>query len=248
VVRPQHKPTPTVTDRDRAVRDDLLGIDWVDVANEPNHVEQFRNHTVRVYLATVPTGAATLYHRHSVDTRYVIMSGGRFRSDEPGRQRAGTTIGRSTSRLRQLGWLVGPALSGGWLLMPAGTLLVQPHTARPLTHRAIAAATNTAAIRMLGIELLDTFGPTPLPTNGQLQRGHADDRAHTYRLRLAPRASTGYLELDHGAVLAPVAGVVTVSTDPHLPRAAGEGHWIKPGRVQLSATRSSALDAMLVTF
>ena len=69
--------------RPGSASDSLRGIDWVEVNDEPNHVEQFRNDAVRVYEARIDPGTATLYHHHSLDTIYVIMAGGRFRSEEP---------------------------------------------------------------------------------------------------------------------------------------------------------------------
>ena len=64
---------------------------------EPNHVELFRNDAVRVYEARIDPGTATLYHHHSLDTIYVIMAGGRFRSEEPAHQKSSTKLGRSVS-------------------------------------------------------------------------------------------------------------------------------------------------------
>jgi hypothetical protein len=79
----------------------LPGVDWVEVNDEPNHAERFRNDAVRVYEARIEPGTATLYHHHSLDTIYVIMAGGRFRSDEPMHQKSSTKLGRSVSSCMQ---------------------------------------------------------------------------------------------------------------------------------------------------
>ena len=80
-------------------KEDGIDVDWVDVSAEPNQVEQFRSAVVRVYEVTIRAGMATLYHRHDRYTVYVITSGGRFRSHEPGHLRSRTSLGRSTGLL-----------------------------------------------------------------------------------------------------------------------------------------------------
>ena len=118
-----------------------IGVDWVDVSAEPNHVEQFRSDVARVYEVTIMPGTATLYHRHDRDTVYVITAGGRFRSQEPGHQRSRTSLGHSTGLLSQLG-LLAARLTHGWLQVPAGTVILQPHKDFPLIHRVHAHRTN----------------------------------------------------------------------------------------------------------
>ena len=77
-------------------RNDRLAVPNVDVGDEPHHIECFRNDHVRVYLATIDPGASTLYHRHRVNTLYVVIAGGVNRSDEPGHQRQRAGVGASS--------------------------------------------------------------------------------------------------------------------------------------------------------
>jgi len=53
--------------------DAKLGVEYVKVNDEPNHVERFKNDWVRVYMATIAPGTNTLYHRHCENTLYIAV-------------------------------------------------------------------------------------------------------------------------------------------------------------------------------
>lgn len=196
-----------------------LGVDWVPVAEEPSHGELLRNRWVRVYQAVIDPGSTTLDHRHHLDTVYLIVRGGVFRSDNSWRQRNVTRPGRSTGRLRTLGWLL-RRLTVGWLAMPDGTLLWQPHGRHPLVHRVSAAAGNPAPIRMLGIELLTSDRPSRTMTaQPGVALEHRSAHSAAYRLTgSAPITVPGeaVLTVVHGSARAPAGELVP----------SGETRWI----------------------
>lgn len=174
----------------------------VDVADEPRHVEKLRNDRIRVYLATIEPGARTLYHRHHVDTLYVVMAGGLSRSEEPARQRQRSSGGRSLSIAAKLVLVIRRRLTGS-VRLPTGAVLMQYHRDFPLTHRLCAAPRNAGPIRMLGIEMLTpprgtTHCPDDVP--GLLVE-YRDRHATTYRIRLAPGQSTGSIHAGRPALL-----------------------------------------------
>ncbi len=51
---------------------------YVEVADEPLHKEVYADRYFRAYLATLTPGQATCYHRHSEDTLYFVIKGGRM--------------------------------------------------------------------------------------------------------------------------------------------------------------------------
>jgi hypothetical protein len=222
-----------------------FGVEWVDVTVEPHHAEQFANKDVRIYEATIAPGTATLFHRHTRDTLYVITAGGRFRSEEPGHQIPGTRVGRSTPLRRQLWWLATRKLGGKWVRMPTGTLVAQPHRTHPLIHRVIAHPANTTAIRMLGVEL-----QRERPASGPLA-GAAGIRIENhgtpwpaYRLSTPAGAQPQHVTLTGGAVLVVVAGSAAVQHKVEVQRLQpGQARWLPPGE---NAIRSSSLDAVLI--
>jgi hypothetical protein len=208
----------------------------VDVDGEPRHVEQFRNRYARVYLATIEPGTCTLYHRHRVDTLYVVLAGGLCRSDEPGHQRRRTGVGRSTGVAAKLAMALRRKLAVP-LRLPTGTLLMQYHTEFPLTHRLCAAAGNRYPVRMLGIELRPGAGrPAPLPALlPGLPVEYRDGLATTYRIRLAPGQRTGALRTGRPGLLVEVGGAGTV-------------RWLDAGDDgALANTSPTTVDALLVT-
>ena len=104
---------------------------YVEVADEPNHVEQFKNQFVRVYMATIPPGAKTLMHRHVENTLYVVIEGGVNSSDEAGKQeKLVVGLPRSTPLSRKLAWATTRLLFGSMRLQRS-QFFVQYHRGRP---------------------------------------------------------------------------------------------------------------------
>jgi hypothetical protein len=220
-----------------------IGVDWVDVSAEPNHVEQFRSDTVRVYEVTIDPGTATLYHRHSRDTVYVITSGGRFRSQEPGHQRSRTSLGRSTGLLSQLRLLVS-RLRHGWLQMPSGTVVLQPHRDFPLIHRVHAHPSNPGPIRMIGVELQSSRPPpSKISRVAGLRVEKCRSRWFVYRLRL-DGGTTATFTVPNGGVLVVVAGTA-VSSDGQG-TTTGSARQLPHGTVTVRASGPRTLDAVIV--
>jgi hypothetical protein len=167
--------------------DPKVGVRFVDVEDEPDHKEQLCNAMVRVYRATIRPGGRTLYHRHCRDTVYVVAGGGTFRSEEPGRPRQHTSVGRSVPRIRQLGWLLRKKLLGSTSL-PDGTVLVQHHGEHPLVHRVCAAPHNGSALQLVGVELRQPSGATEPPPDrfAGSTLEYRDPRCAVYRIRIGP--------------------------------------------------------------
>ncbi|MGB9305258.1 MAG: hypothetical protein WCB92_16710 [Mycobacterium sp.] len=225
-----------------------FGVEWVDVTIEPHHVEQFANQAVRIYEATIAPGIATQFHRHTHDTIYVVTAGGRFRSDEPGHHIPGTRVGRSTPLPRQLWWLATRKLAGGWVTMPTGTVIAQPHRTHPLIHRVIAHPTNAAAIRMLGIEphrerpvsappasapgIRIEFGGPPWPV---------------YRLSTLSDHQPQQVTLAGGGVLVVVRGSAAAQRQGQVHHVeAGQACVLSPGPSTIESIESRGMDALLI--
>ena len=194
--------------------------EWVPVELEPVHGELFQNQLVRVYEARIEPGATTLDHRHDEDTVYVVVRGGTFRSDNSWRQRNVTRTGRSSGLLRPVGWLV-TRLTIGWLRIPDGTLLWQPHAEHPLVHRVTAASSNDAAVRMLGIELRSHRPPRRIPETTAVRLEYASPRSTSYRLTASPGTT---LDVPGESVVTVVQGELVTADGSHHP--AGATLWI----------------------
>ena len=220
-----------------------ISVDWVDVSAEPNHVEQFRTDVVRVYEVAIDAGTATLYHRHDRDTVYVITSGGRFRSQEPGHQRSRTALGRSTGLLSQLG-LLASRLTHGWLKVPTGTVILQPHKDFPLIHRVYADPSNPAPVRMIGVES-QTGHPAPSRI-GHVAGLHIEKHSSrwlVYRLRLDIGTTTTFTVV-RGGVLVVLGGAASLSGSEDV--ASGSARQLPRGTVTVRASGAHTLDAVIV--
>ncbi|OYO02226.1 hypothetical protein B0O41_1734 [Propionibacteriaceae bacterium ES.041] len=187
----------------------MTGTDWVPVAAEPAHGELFANRWCRVYQVDLTPGQVTLDHLHHQDTVYLIVRGGRFRSDNLYATSSPTRPGASTGLLRTVGWLAGRLLSG-WLRMPAGTVLWQPHRDHPVIHRVRVSAANREPIRMLGVELRGTGRAPRLRDQRGVRLECASERSATYRFD-----SPGRVRVPGHAVLTAIRGEVSMpGADP----------------------------------
>ena len=195
--------------------DPKLGVAYVEVNDEPHHIEQLRNAYVRVYLATIEPGTCTLNHRHRVNTLYIVMSEGFSTSEEPGNQKQRTGVGRSIPVTTKLTWWAKRKLARTFRL-PTGTVLMQYHAEFPLTHRLCAASDNDQPIRMLGIELLtDPHRPRDHPPElGTLPIEYHDGQATVYRIDLAHKQRTGRLHPGRPGLLVIVSGTAQLQHAP----------------------------------
>jgi len=193
---------------------------WVPVELEPVHGELFQNELVRVYEARIEPGSTTLDHRHDKDTVYLVVRGGTFRSDNSWRQRNVTRPGRSTGLLCTIHWLV-RRFTIGWLSMPDGTLLWQPHSDHPLVHRVSASPSNDTALRMLGIELRRRRPPRRIPETTAVRLEYASPRSTSYRITVSPGTT---VDIPSESVVTVVHGEITTADGNHHP--AGATLWI----------------------
>ncbi len=101
--------------------------EYVEVRDEPRHRHRFENDYIRLYDVLIPEGDQTLYHRHDVDTFYVMIA------DSSVEDR---TFGESTSSTAQI---------------TAGGAFLRAHLSEPLIHRVC--NIGSGAARMIGAEL-----------------------------------------------------------------------------------------------
>jgi hypothetical protein len=229
-----------------------LGVEYVEVTDEPHHVEQFKNEYARVYMASIAPGTCTLYHRHQITTLYVVMAGGLCRSEEPGNQPQRTRVGRAVPLPTKLSWALRRRFSRP-LPLPTGTVLMQYHSDTPLTHRLHASTRNPGVIQMLGIELL-TDAPRdqsqPAHRLG-LTVEHEDRQATTYRIRLKPGQSTNRLEPGAPSILALVSGSAhlqsTSAGTVARPLAPGTVQWLNANENFTLTSPAANLHALLIT-
>jgi len=130
---------------------------WVPVTEEKNHRELFRNDLIRVYMAVLPPGSHTEYHRHDQDTLYIVIAGGSSSTDTV-EGRAPYRFGRSVVLWRKMAMLFSRALCG-YVRLPTGSAMFMANRSLPIIHAVKAAPGNTSPMLLMGIEFLSR-GPT----------------------------------------------------------------------------------------
>lgn len=149
-----------------AADDDLV----VPANQEPRHVVKLENEWVRVIDVEIPEGEQTLYHAHSLDYPYVLVTSVTLYNQ---------IYGQEPKDVK----------------MEAGSIgYYRASTQGTYTHRFINRGPGT--FRAIGIELLKPLqSPVsvvePMPAASGLETVLDNERVRAYRLRLAPGQSAG---------------------------------------------------------
>jgi len=238
----------------KTVTDAELGVAHVEVNDEPNHVESFRNEYVRVYMATIPPGTNTLYHRHCENTLYVAIEGGIHHNDIPGAQRQRSVgLPRSIGLMTKAAWALRRLLFGT-VDLPTSTMVMQYHRDFPIVHRICASAKNKRPMKLLGIEV---FRHAKLPDEGPLETSgfvleYTDDEVTVYRIRLRAGGSTRRRRIPGPSLLVMTTGTGRLSAGcdsaSNFAVSAGSVRWLGVvANFELACTGNDGLNALLVT-
>ena len=168
----------------------------VDAKDELHHRPKFVNEVVRVLDVEVLPGEATLYHTHSLDYPYVMLSTTLLKNDIPGKAQTDLNI-------------------------VAGLIGYYRASQGAYTHRFTNVDTTT--FRAIGIELLSDkplgSGAEAVAENTNVKKVLDNERVRGYRLTLPPGESVGPLSLPGRSVrVAQTAGVIEQSINDGEPR------------------------------
>lgn len=155
-----------------AVADDRV----VPAYEEPRHVVKFENDWIRFIDVEIPQGEQTLYHAHSLDYPYLMISDVTLRNQIYGQEPTDVKVQRGTV--------------GYYRASTQGTY----------THRFI--NQGPGMFRAIGIELLRPMqSPTtvkaPLPADSGFVTALDNERVRAYRVKLEPGESAGPVAI-HG--------------------------------------------------
>jgi hypothetical protein len=158
----------------------------VDSKDEPHHRPKFVNEVVRVLDVEVMPGDATLYHTHSLDYPYVMLSTSRLKNDIPGKPETDLNIA-------------------------AGLVGYYRASQGAYTHRFT--NVDSAPFRAIGIELFNKQaagnGAVALVEGYGIAKVLDNERVRGYRLTLLPSESIGPLSLPGRSVrVAQTAGTI----------------------------------------
>ncbi|WP_028973204.1 hypothetical protein [Spirochaeta cellobiosiphila] len=126
----------------------------VDVEQEPLHKEVYRNQNLRIYRTILQPGQKTLIHKHSHNTIYIVVQGGKMleqplKKHSPSPQKIISFI-----KLKYLGELLFQKLFHNYINLETGFTFYLPSKKYPITHTATASPDNKKAVELLGIEIL----------------------------------------------------------------------------------------------
>ena len=159
---------------------------WVEVADEPNHKEVFKNEQIRVYVAVIHPGQETAYHRHDRNTLYLVLEGGKnYSTTLPGSNSSKYVFPKSISLKRKIKWGL-TRLIYGWTYLPRSIYFFMYNGGNPVIHKVRASEENQCAMELMGIEFLNPVGRNRSLTTGTnfLTTDYEDDSVCVYRVKL----------------------------------------------------------------
>jgi hypothetical protein len=136
---------------------------YFEVADDPLHKEVYADRYFRAYMAILSPGQATHYHRHSEDTVYIAINGGRIENKNfKGYKRSPMGFPRAFPFLRKL-WFALQGVFTGSVYLPDGFFFFMPTQKYPSIHKAAASSHNRDVVRLMGIEVrCGSTDPLPL--------------------------------------------------------------------------------------
>jgi hypothetical protein len=139
---------------------------YVEVNNEPLHKEVYADRYFRAYIATLTPGQATDYHRHSEDTVYLVINGGRVGNKNfKGYNRSPMAFPQSFPFHKKL-WFALQNVFTCSIYLPDGLFFFMPTKKYPSIHQAAASPRNPDEVSLMGVEMrYGSANPIPLVHN-----------------------------------------------------------------------------------
>ncbi len=164
---------------------------YVEVINEPFHVEFFRNKYIRLYNASLSPGTVTTFHRHCEDTVYIVHEGGEISTEMfPGSLKSSTSFPRSFGLYKKI--MMGIRLLAFGSIQLPGSLFFCIHSKdQPIIHRAIASTKNSCNMELMGVEVFggNKHGKNIVLNDSNYKREYENDRFSVYKFMLKPGES-----------------------------------------------------------
>ena len=162
--------------------------DYVEVINEPLHVELFQNEYIRLYNASLPPGTATMFHRHCEDTVYIVHEGGEISTENfSGSPKSPTILPKSFSLYKKI--LMGARLKiTGAVKLPKSLFFCILSKNQPIVHRAVTSKNNINKMELMGIEIVKSSGRgnSLSPGKGHYKKEFENANFAVYNFKLKP--------------------------------------------------------------
>ena len=127
---------------------------YVEVDNEPLHLEMYKNDLIRIYRAILYPGVRTDFHRHSKNTIYITLKGGMVSTEKmKGTPYCPTVLTKRLPIAQRLSLLFQKIFNDS-LNLTDGFIFYMPSKENPIIHRARASELNHGYMVLLGIEVL----------------------------------------------------------------------------------------------
>jgi hypothetical protein len=160
---------------------------YVEVTDEPMHKEIFRNENFRIYVALIPPGEPTLYHRHSEDTLYIVFDGGLIKNENyKGCNNYSIVFPKTFGKFKLIKMGVQKAFFG-FVDFFDGSFFLMPNKTNPVIHKATASKKNLKNMQLMGIEIYQNRAvpkQTPIIAGKKARKEFETDNCSVFSLSL----------------------------------------------------------------
>jgi len=168
-------------------------IGYVEVAHDPTHPEIYKSEHLRIYIATIPPGKSTLYHRHSEDTVYIVLEGGKIRTKNyKGYKRSSTYFPRSFPFYNKF-WFAVQTIFTGSVSLPKKLFFLMLNKKQDAIHKVSASSRNSTDMRLMGVEIIGRYGhcrPVTLDHN-LYKKEYEEDNFSVFSFKMTAGRTSG---------------------------------------------------------
>lgn len=199
---------------------------FVEVDCEPLHKEEIKNDLIRVYRAVLEPGKGTEFHRHSKDTIYVVLEGGKISTQKmKGTPSCPTILAKGVTISKKLA-LVFEKIFSKYLSLDKGFIFYMANKEYPVIHRATTSTGNCEDMDLLGIEILFSNKGRFTLSNSYGRREIETEEVIISRLNLKPGQLLPDLSVEEISLFIVISGEIElIGKDPLISLSAREYYW-----------------------
>jgi quercetin dioxygenase-like cupin family protein len=220
---------------------------YVPVKDEPMHVQILENPFVRVYTASLAPGEKTMFHRHSEDTIYIVLSGGDVSTELlDASQSCPAELPRSL-RLHSKLWMGLRKFFNGKLRLYAGFFFFMPSKKFPTIHRAAASKNNQKDVDLIGVEILKkSNGNAEVNFDKKYFKKDFDsDNFGIYQFKIQPGQISDFSSYNCSGLITAISGTVLFNLKAQELKA-GKAHWCRLSEIGNITNKENTIFKALV--
>lgn len=221
---------------------------FVEVINEPLHIQVLDNSFLRIYRTVINPGENTEFHRHSRNTLYIVSKGGDIQTELMMKNPSCPTILPKGLKLRDKVKLAAQKVFCDFITLPQGFLFYMPSYHYPVIHRACSSMHNGDAMELVGVEFKDPETMKSLKNPHDLSRTELKlKNALVTRLFLKADQDLSHFSNERPCLIMSLSGFIGVHYNGlSIYIHPGEFHWFDSGSINKIVNIGSMTNHLII--